>query len=283
MTTKTLIAYSTKTGINESAAYAIADALKISYSMDVTVADLRNGLPDIMPFQNIIVGGGVERTSVYNEAVDFLEKDFEGRHVAVYFCCEDEENPKAGSTADNAKRVLAKNNSLNLVDVAAFGGCMLRQGRPVMDDMNMNRVKEWAVELGKKFKALEPAPPAEVLPVVEKTAEPVPVVEVIPVAEMPATAKIAEGGFEIFVDTAGKYRFHLKATNGQIIAVSQAYVAKDSAIVGIDSIKKNAPIAQIIDLSTEEGVKQSKRMLLELDRTRFLKFNSMRLIDSVSI
>ena len=252
MTTKTLIAYSTKTGINENAAHAIAEALKTSYNMDVTVADLRNGQPDIMPFQNIIVGGGVERTSVYNEAVDFLEKDFEGRHVAVYFCCEDEENPKAESTADNAKRVLAKNKSLNLVDVAAFGGCMLRQGRPVMDDLNMNRAKEWAIDLGKKFKALEPVPPAEVMPVVEKAPEPMPVVVVIPVVEMPATAKITEGGFEIFIDTAGKFRFHLKATNGQIIAVSQGYGAKESAIKGIDSIKKNAPLAKTADLTTAE-------------------------------
>jgi menaquinone-dependent protoporphyrinogen IX oxidase len=165
MTTKTLIAYSTKTGINESAAYAIADAFKTTYSMDVTVADLRNGPPDIAPFQNIIVGGGVERTNVYNEAVNFLEKDFEGRSVAVYFCCEDEENPKAESTADNAKRVLAKNKSLNLVDVAAFGGCTLRQGRPVMDEMNMNRIKEWAIELGKKFNTLsQPLNPVKTVP-----------------------------------------------------------------------------------------------------------------------
>jgi uncharacterized protein YegP (UPF0339 family) len=140
----------------------------------------------------------------------------------------------------------------------------------------MNRVREWAIELGKKFKALEPVPPAKVTPVVEKTPEPKPVVEVIPVVEMPATAKITEGGFEIFVDTAGKYRFHLKATNGQIIAVSQAYVAKDSAIVGIDSIKKNAPIAQIIDLSTAEGVKQEQTHVIgvEQDPVFEIQFNA---------
>ena len=150
---KILIVYSTKTGINEGAAHAIADVLKTTYSMDVTVTDLRNGPPDIMPFQNIIVGGGVKSTNVYNEAVDFLEKDFGGRNVAVYFCCEDEEDPKAQSTEDNTKKALAKNKSLNPIDVAAFGGCMIRQGRPVMDELNMNRVREWAIELGKKFNA----------------------------------------------------------------------------------------------------------------------------------
>jgi uncharacterized protein len=30
--------------------------------------------------------------------------------------------------------------------------------------------------------------------------------------------------FEISKDTAGKYRFHLKAGNGEIIVASQAYV-----------------------------------------------------------
>ena len=253
MTGKILIAYSTKSGINEEAAHTIADALKTTYSMDVTVADLKNGPPDITPFQNIIVGGGVKSTSVYNEAVDFLEKDFGGRNVAVYFCCEDEENPKAESTEDNSRKVLDKNKSLNPIDVAAFGGCMLRQGRPVMDELNMNRARDWAIELGKKFSALEPKP------VVEKTPKPMPVVEVMPVVEMPATPKETEGVFEIILDSANKFRFHLKAANGQIIAVSQSYGAKESAIKGIDSIKKNAPIAKIADLTTAEAMpKQAK-------------------------
>ena len=242
MTGKTLIAYSTKTGINAAAAHVIADALKTTYNMNVTVTDLRNGPPDITPFQNIIVGGGVKSTSVYNEAVDFLEKDFGGRNVAVYFCCEDEENPKAQSTEDNSKKVLAKNKSLKPIDVAAFGGCMLRQGRPAMDELNMNRVRDWAIELGKKFNTRS-QPPQQAAPVVK----------VKPVVEMPATAKETEGVFEIILDSVDKFRFHLKAANGEIIAVSQSYGAKESAINGIDSIKTNAPIAKIADLTTAEG------------------------------
>jgi hypothetical protein len=140
----------------------------------------------------------------------------------------------------------------------------------------MNRVREWAIELGKKIKALEPVLPAVVTPVVEKTPEPMPVVEVIPVAEMPATAKITEGGFEIILDTAGKFRFHLKATNGQIIAVSQAYGAKESAIKGIDSIKKNAPIAKIADLTTAEGAMQKETHVagIEQDPVFEIQFNA---------
>ena len=241
MTGKILIVYSTKSGINEAAAHAIADTLKTTYTMDATVVDLRNGPPDITPFQNIIVGGGVNNTSVYSEAVDFLDKDFGGRNVSVYFCCEDQENPKAESTKDNSRKLLAKNLSLQLVDVAAFGGCMLRQGRAVMDELNMNRVKDWAMELGKKFKALEPMTVVEVLPIVEAPAM------------APSMAKENEGVFEIILDSAKRFRFHLKAGNGQIIAVSQGYGAKESAVKGIDSIRMNASNAKIVDLSTSEG------------------------------
>jgi menaquinone-dependent protoporphyrinogen IX oxidase len=151
MTGKILIVYSTKSGVNAQAADVIADALKTTYNMDVTIADLKNGSPDITPYQNIIVGGGVKSTSVYNEAVDFLAKDFTGRNVALYFCCEDEETPKTLSTEDNTKKALAKNTSLKPIDTTAFGGCMIRQGRAVMDDLNMTRIREWSIELGKKF------------------------------------------------------------------------------------------------------------------------------------
>ena len=52
--------------------------------------------------------------------------------------------------------------------------------------------------------------------------------------------------FEVFNDAAGEFRFHLKATNGQIIAASQGYTAKESCINGIESVKKNAPDAEVI-------------------------------------
>ena len=151
MMEKTLIVFSTKTGINAMVADSIFDVLKASYNMDVTIHDLQNGSPDIAPFQNIIVGGGVKGTNVYDEAVDFLGKDFEGKSVALYFCCEDYENPKMQSTEENTKKALAKNMSLKPIDVVAFGGCMLEHGKPVMDALNMNRVTDWAMEMGKKF------------------------------------------------------------------------------------------------------------------------------------
>ncbi|MHC1689075.1 MAG: YegP family protein [Methanothrix sp.] len=55
--------------------------------------------------------------------------------------------------------------------------------------------------------------------------------------------------FEIIKDKAGKYRFHLKASNGEIIAASEAYETKQACKGGIESVKKNAPIAIVNDLS----------------------------------
>ena len=51
--------------------------------------------------------------------------------------------------------------------------------------------------------------------------------------------------FEVYLDKAGEYRFRLKATNGQIIAVGESYKALSSCLNGIESIKKNAPDAEI--------------------------------------
>lgn len=53
--------------------------------------------------------------------------------------------------------------------------------------------------------------------------------------------------FEIYTDKAGEYRFRLKATNGQIIAVSEGYKAKASCENGIASVKKNAQESEIVD------------------------------------
>jgi len=55
------------------------------------------------------------------------------------------------------------------------------------------------------------------------------------------------GKFELYTDKAGKYRFRLKAGNGEIIAVSEAYESKAGATNGIDSVKRNASDAAVDD------------------------------------
>jgi len=46
--------------------------------------------------------------------------------------------------------------------------------------------------------------------------------------------------FEIYKDKAGEFRYRLKATNGQIIAVGESYKSLASCLNGVESVKKNA-------------------------------------------
>lgn len=53
--------------------------------------------------------------------------------------------------------------------------------------------------------------------------------------------------FEVYKDKSGEFRFRLKATNGQIIAVGEGYKALASCEKGIESVKKNAPDAEVVE------------------------------------
>lgn len=59
--------------------------------------------------------------------------------------------------------------------------------------------------------------------------------------------KVKHPKFEVYQDKAGEYRFRLKATNGEIIATGEGYKAKAGCMNGIESIKKNAPDAEIVE------------------------------------
>lgn len=59
---------------------------------------------------------------------------------------------------------------------------------------------------------------------------------------------MANPKFEVYKDTAAKYRFRLKAPNGEIIATSEAYTSKPACMNGIESVKKNAPKAEIVEV-----------------------------------
>lgn len=52
--------------------------------------------------------------------------------------------------------------------------------------------------------------------------------------------------FEVYTDKKGEFRFRLKARNGEIIAVSEGYVAKAGCMNGIESVRNNAPDAEVV-------------------------------------
>lgn len=53
--------------------------------------------------------------------------------------------------------------------------------------------------------------------------------------------------FEVYTDKAGEFRFRLTAKNGQIIATGEGYKAKAGCLNGVESIKKNAPEAEVVE------------------------------------
>ena len=55
--------------------------------------------------------------------------------------------------------------------------------------------------------------------------------------------------FEVYTDKAGKSRFRLRAKNGQIIAVGEAYETLKACLAGVASVKKNAVDAKIVAAS----------------------------------
>ena len=59
-------------------------------------------------------------------------------------------------------------------------------------------------------------------------------------------AAVTNPKFEVYTDKAGEFRFRLKARNGEIIATGEGYKAKASCLNGVESIRKNAPDAEIV-------------------------------------
>ncbi|MEC9343726.1 MAG: YegP family protein [Pseudomonadota bacterium] len=53
--------------------------------------------------------------------------------------------------------------------------------------------------------------------------------------------------FEVYKDKKGESRFRFRASNGEIMFSSEGYKAKASAMKAIESIKKNAPDADVVE------------------------------------
>jgi uncharacterized protein len=60
------------------------------------------------------------------------------------------------------------------------------------------------------------------------------------------------GKFVLKKGTTGKFRFSLLSTNGQVVATSEAYNSKASALGGIRSVKSLAADAAVEDQTTKE-------------------------------
>ncbi|MCS3442272.1 MULTISPECIES: YegP family protein [Microbacterium] len=55
------------------------------------------------------------------------------------------------------------------------------------------------------------------------------------------------GKFELYTDKSGEYRFRLKSGNGEVIAISEGYSSKAAALNGIESVRRNAADAEVVE------------------------------------
>jgi uncharacterized protein YegP (UPF0339 family) len=64
------------------------------------------------------------------------------------------------------------------------------------------------------------------------------------------------GKFVLKKGESGKFHFNLIAGNGQVIATSQSYESKESALHGIKSVQTNAPNAAVVDETVEPSTRR---------------------------
>lgn len=55
------------------------------------------------------------------------------------------------------------------------------------------------------------------------------------------------GEFELYKDGHGAYRFRLTSGAGELLASSEPYDSKSDAIVAIESVRRNAANAVVVD------------------------------------
>jgi len=68
-------------------------------------------------------------------------------------------------------------------------------------------------------------------------------------AEVYYDVDLIDPQFEVFKDEDGKYRFRLRAPDGEILSISPAFDKKDDCITSIDLVKTHAPSASIQDMT----------------------------------
>ena len=58
------------------------------------------------------------------------------------------------------------------------------------------------------------------------------------------------GKFEVYQDRAGKHRFRLKASNGEVVTQGEAYETKESAKAGCEAVRRAADGAAVVEVES---------------------------------
>jgi menaquinone-dependent protoporphyrinogen IX oxidase len=140
---RTLIAYATHGGTTEDYAHAIGSVLTDEFMMQVDLVNLRTDRnPDLTPYRNVIVGTGIQKFRMYEEAVEFLEKtDFGARKVIIFLSAL---MPRDVVIEKYVDVLIQKNPKLKPLVVEVFGGQMKVLGRNITNKVDIEKSKAWA-------------------------------------------------------------------------------------------------------------------------------------------
>lgn len=149
----TLVAYVTRGKATKEAAELIGQVLRNDFGLSVDLVDLRASSPHIEDYSNVIIGAGVRMGRVYKGALKFMENDFSGKNVAVFLSSVEGGDEKSHEEAIEKYVEKEIKPRLNVEPVAAetFGGRIKIFGFSVQDNIDREKIKNWARNVGDKF------------------------------------------------------------------------------------------------------------------------------------
>ncbi|MDH5439181.1 MAG: flavodoxin domain-containing protein [Candidatus Bathyarchaeota archaeon] len=149
---KTLIAYATRGGTTEDYAKAISSVLIDEFKMQADLVNLKKTRnPDLMQYQNIIVGAGIKMFRMHKEGAEFLEKkNFREKNVGIFLSSL---VPRDEAIKKYVDVILQKNTTLKPIAVEVFGGRMRIFGRTSQDMTDIEKAKEWTRKIAEHLRS----------------------------------------------------------------------------------------------------------------------------------
>ena len=92
-----------------------------------------------------------------------------------------------------------------------------------------------------------------------------------------------EDNFERLEAKNGEYYFNLLARNGQVIGTSETYKSKQGRDHGVDSVMRNAPNAEVVDLTLASDDKEKQYDIIVNGRQKVVTEKKLSFFDIVKL
>lgn len=147
-----LIVYATKGGTTEEYAKAISSVLLDEFKIQSDLVNLKKARnPDLIHYQNIIVGAGIKIFRMHKEGAKFLEKNnFTEKNVGIFLSSL---VPRDEAIEKYIDVILKKNTTLKPIAVEVFGGRMRIFGRTQDDKTDIEKAKAWIRKIADKMRS----------------------------------------------------------------------------------------------------------------------------------